>query len=108
MSIPEKAPRPACPSEQAIRECITYALEKGYYRESDHAIKDHPERNISIDDVIYGLERTDWTLDRPSEFDAERGEWKHYIKTVDIEGYELLIVLKIMPEYKRFEVITRW
>lgn len=108
MSIPEKAPRPPCPSEQAIRECITYALEKGYYRESDHATDDHPERNISTDDVIYGLECTDWTFDRPSEFDEDRGEWKHYVSTVDIEGDALLIILKIIPEYKRFKVISRW
>jgi hypothetical protein len=108
MSTLGKTPRPPCLSETALRNLVSSAIEMGWYKERFHAEHDHPERNISIEDCIYGLERADWTLDRPPEFDEDHENWKYFIRTVDIEGESLLILIKAMPEYKRFEVITRW
>jgi hypothetical protein len=103
-----KPPRPPCLSETALRELVRYALEMSYYRECFHAEHDHPERNISIEDVVYGLERDDWTLERHPEFDQEHNNWKYFIKTVDIEDELLIVLIRAVPEYRRFEVITRW
>ncbi len=54
--------RPAPLGERALRQFMGRALTKGYYRESFHTEQEHPERSISADDVIHGLERKDWTL----------------------------------------------
>jgi hypothetical protein len=108
MSTSGKSSRPAPLGEKALREFLSLAIEQGYYRESQHAEKDHPERNISVDDVVHGLEHPDWKFERKPVWDTEHQEWKYYIDTTNIEGDRLVVVLKIMPQYKRFEVITRW
>jgi hypothetical protein len=108
MSIHGKAPQPPCLSLEALRALVRSAVDKGYYRECFHAEHDHPERNISADDVLHGLDRDDWTLDRQPEWQEEYRNWKYLIKTVDIEGEELHILIAAMPDYCRFEVITRW
>lgn len=95
-------------SENALRQLIRVAIEKGYYQETPHAENEHPERNLSTDDVLYGLEREDWTLAKPPNFDDVHTNWEYLIKTIDIEGEELHIKLAAFPEEKRFEVITRW
>lgn len=94
-----------CLSEQALRELIRYALERSYYDECPHAENDHPERNISADDILHGLDNENWIL----EGSEVRGTSRRYrIKTVDIEGEELTIIVRAIPELKRFEVVTRW
>lgn len=95
-------------SEHALRQLIRVALEKGYYRECAHAEDHHPERHISADDVIHGLEREDWTLNVSPNYDAAHQSYEYLIRTVDIEGDELHIKLAAFPAEKRFEVITRW
>lgn len=95
-------------SPKALREFIAKAMEKGYYRESFHASNDHPERNISIDDVIHGLESTDWRLAKPPVFEEAYGDRKYLIKTKDVEGDELHIVVAAIVVDGRIEVITRW
>ncbi len=59
----ERQPEPPL-SENGLKSLISYALNRGYIQESDHATDDHPERNLSLDDVIHGLEREDWKLIR--------------------------------------------
>ncbi len=102
----ERPPSPL--SERALRQFISAALERGYYRESWHAESEHLERHISVDDVIHGLERKDWTIAKPPNYDAEHRSWEYLIKTVDIEGNELHLKIAANPAEKRFEVITRW
>lgn len=104
----EHETRPEPLSEDALRDLIALALEKGYYRESLHAEKDHPERNISADDVIFGLERSDWRLARKPDYDQEHKSWEYLIATKDIEGDELHIKIAAFPNVRRFEVISRW
>lgn len=81
---------------------------RGYYRESFHAENDHPERGLSTDDVVHGLECKDWTLAREPNYDEIHGNWEYLIRTVDIEGDDLHIKIAVVPETKRIEIITRW
>ncbi len=108
MSSGTEKDRPRPLTENGLRQLILTALEKGYVRESWHAESEHPERNISIDDVIHGLEREDWTLVKAPNYDDEHRSWEYLIKTVDIERDELHIKIAAFPAQKRIEIITRW
>lgn len=100
--------RPAPLSETGIRQLVKVALDRGYYRESFHAEIEHTERHISFDDMLYGLERPNWILEKPPDYDEKHRSWEYLIKTVDIEGDELHIKIAAYPAEKRFEVISRW
>jgi hypothetical protein len=71
-------------SESALRQLVTSAVEKEWVREAFHSEHERSHRNISYEDILYGLERSDWSLAAPPDFE-----------TVDIEGVELH--LKIAP-----------
>lgn len=75
--------------------------------ETYHARFGHLERGISIDDVIYGLERP-WTFERPPEFNESEWQWKYRIATESIDGDKLTIVIAVDTANRSFEVITRW
>lgn len=75
--------------------------------ETYHARFDHPERGLSVDDVIHGLER-DWTFDRKPEFNQDEWQWKYYIATESIDGDEIVIVIAVDAANRSFEVVTRW
>ena len=98
----ERHPNPL--NEHALRQLIRVALDKSYYREHLH----HPERNISVDDVIHGLDRSDWTLAANPQWDEWYRSYKYQICTVDIEGDELTVVIAAYPEEKRIAIITAW
>jgi hypothetical protein len=104
MSTPSGKPL----SEKALRTFIRRALDRGYYRESLHAEDEHPERNISTDDVLHGLERDDWKFVRSPDYDAKHKSWEYLIGTQDLDGDELHIKLAAYPNESRIEVITRW
>jgi len=108
MSSTDQEQRPLPLNENALRQHIRIALDKGYFRETKHAESDHPERNLSIDDVIQGLERKDWVLEKRPNYDEEHRKWEYLIKTVDIEGQDLHIKICATPADKRIEIITRW
>ncbi len=75
--------------------------------ETYHARFDHLERELSIDDVIYGLERA-WTYERPPEFNQAEWQWKYRIATETIDGDPLIIVIAVDTANRSFEVVTRW
>jgi len=91
-----------------MRSLIRTAIAKGYYKESFHGEHDHPERNLSIDDVLHGLQQSNWELACPPDYDEDHRNWEYLIRTVDIDGDELHIKLAAYPAHKRFEIITRW
>jgi hypothetical protein len=95
-------------TERALRDLIRVTLEKGYYTESLHRANDHPERNISLDDIIHGLERDGWKFRKTPDWDDEHASYEYLIRTVDIEGEELTIKLAAYPREKRIKVITAW
>jgi hypothetical protein len=104
MSTGSRDKRPSPLSENALRQLIHVALEKGYYTESLH----HPERNISEDDIIHGVERSDWMLVGNPDWIENGGNYRYQICTVDIEGDELTIIIAAFPGEKRIEFITAW
>ena len=108
MSTGSHEQRPSPLREKALRQLIRVALERGYFRESGHAESGHPSRNISIEDVIYGLEHRAWSFAKTPNYDAEHRNWEYLIRTVDIEGEELHLKIAAFPAEKRIEIITRW
>src|ERR1700722_8256137 len=90
-------------TEDALRQLIRVALDKGYYTEYLH----HPERNISVDDVIHGLERNDWTLAR-IEWNEAHQRYSYRVSTVDIEGDGLIVLVAAHPQQKRIEILSAW
>ena len=104
MSTGSRDKRPSPLNENALRQLIRVALDKGYYTESLH----HPERNISEDDIIHGVERSDWTLVGIPEWVESSYCYRYRICTVDIEGEELTLILAAYPVEKRVEFITAW
>lgn len=101
---------PPCLSEAELRALITDALENRpneAANETYHARFDHLERNLSMDDVIHGLERP-WTFDRPPEFNKDEWQWKYRIATQSIDGDDLVIVVAVDTLNRSFEVVTRW
>jgi hypothetical protein len=108
MSTSGVAPKAPPLSANALRNLIEAAIARGYLEESEHAEHDHPERNLSIDDVVYGLKRRDWALAAESNYDREHHNWEYLIRTKDIEGNELEIKIAAYPDYKRIRIITKW
>ena len=108
MSSPEHAPRPPHLNEQQLREFVRRACERGFYKEGFHSEYERACRNISPDDIVYGLEREDWVLCGDPDYDDEFESWEYLIQTWDIEGEELHLKIAVSLEYQRFEVITKW
>lgn len=75
--------------------------------ETYHARFDHLERGISLDDVIYGMERS-WTYERPPEFNEAEWQWKYRISTETIDGDDLTIIIAVDTITRSFEVLTKW
>jgi|SRR6266404_110430 len=104
----EAAHKPQPLSEAEVRRVVLEALsQSGYYIESFsfHARFDHPERHLSIDDVIFGLKST-WRGCKAEEFNDDEWQWKYLVKTHDIEGNRLIVPIALDPRNKRFTVIT--
>jgi len=108
MSIREEDPRPRCLTEEQLRDFVRIAYERGYYRETFHSEHERAYRDISPDDIAYGLERSDWVLCKAPDYDKKFGSWEYLIRTVDIEDEELHLKIAIDLRYQRFEVISKW
>jgi hypothetical protein len=106
MSSSHKEPQ-RCLGDQELREFVRYARKHGLWRESFHSEVERADRNISPDDIAYGLDREDWTLEK-SELNQIRGQWKYKIRTVDIEEEQLTLLIGVDLELRRFEVISKW
>jgi hypothetical protein len=70
-----------------------------------HSRFDHPERHLSIDDFIYGL-KIEWRECKVDAFNDDEWQWKYLVKTADIEGFPLVIVVALDPKSNRFTVVT--
>jgi hypothetical protein len=110
MSSPEaKQPKPLRVNE--LRPLLLQAIDSGLYcgyEETIHARFDHVERKIDLNDVLFGLKRAGWTLKGQPEFSTDFWQWKYTIKTQDIEGDPIVIVVAVDTKGRSFEVITRW
>lgn len=101
-------PRPKKLTVNALRQFIGKAIDKGWVREKWHSEHDRAYRNISNEDVLYGLERSDWTLAATPDYDEDHGSWEYEIKTVDIEGEELHLKVAPIPSDGVVWVITKF
>jgi hypothetical protein len=101
--------RPPSKTEAELAAILRDALDSapGPQNETFHARFDHPERGISLDDVIHGLMRP-WHYERPPEFNEKEWQWKYRLATVNIEGEPLTIIIAVDTANRRFDVITRW
>jgi hypothetical protein len=100
--------KPKSLEQGAVRKVVLTALSNdGYYVESFslHSRFDHPERHLSIDDILNGL-KIEWRGCKVDEFNDEEWQWKYLIKTADIEGFPLVIVVALDPKNNRFTVVT--
>ena len=101
-------PPPPSLNLNALRHLVAKAVEKGWVREVFHAEHERAYRNISMEDVLYGLERSNWTLAAPPDYDATHKNWEYQIKTVDIEGVELGLKIAPNPADGTVIVITKF
>jgi hypothetical protein len=102
--------RPPALSESELRALVMEALNNapGPHRlETYHARFGHLERGLTIDDVIYGLERA-WTYERAPEFNQAEWQWKYRLSTETVDGDPLTIVIAVDTANRSFEVVTRW
>jgi hypothetical protein len=100
---------PPCLSEAELRSLVLDALENGpeSSNETFHARFGHLDRNLSQDDVIYGLERP-WSFEKPPVFSKNEWQWKYRIATESIDGDDLVIIIAVDTSNCSFEVVTRW
>ena len=95
-------------SVAALRQVIVRALEKGWVRETPHSEHERAYRNISDEDVMHGLERSDWVIDAPPDYDGKHKSWEYLIKTCDLEGVELHLKLTASSTDGTVRVITKY
>jgi hypothetical protein len=106
MTSEGKKPKPL--DAKGVRRVVLVAMSNdGYYIESFslHSRFDHPERHLSLNDLIFGL-TNEWRGCKVDEFDDDEWQWKYLVKTNDIEGFPLVIVVALDPRNNRFHVVT--
>jgi hypothetical protein len=108
LSLNRTQPPPPSLNLNNLRHLVAKAVEKGWVREVWHSERERAYRNISMEDVLYGLERPDWTLAAPPDYDARHKNWEYLIKTVDIEGVELDLKIAPNPADGTIIVITKF
>jgi hypothetical protein len=97
-------------SDAALRQAVNRVLNKGFIREAFHSEVERADRNISDDDIRYGLERKDWTLAKEPNWDdnPKHHNWEYLIRTVDVDQMELHLKLAIYPGENRIRIITKY
>jgi hypothetical protein len=102
LSIVQKAMTTA-----GLRQFVARALSKGYVREGFHSEVERTSRNISDEDIRYGLSRKDWTLDGPPA-PSKTGGFKYLIRTVDVEQEELSLLVKPDTATGNLKILTKY
>jgi len=99
--------KPKALSAKSVRKVVLEAIANGAYVESFsfHARFDHPERHLSIDDVIQGLKKS-WKECKVNGFDDDEWHWRYLIKTSDVEDFPLIVIVGLDPKNNRFTVVT--
>jgi hypothetical protein len=95
--------------EADLRKLLSEALDSApdSNPETYHSRFGHLERDLSVDDVIYGLERP-WKFERAPQFNRDEWQWKYRIATNSIEGDPIVIIVAVDTANRSFQVITRW
>jgi hypothetical protein len=94
-------------SEAGLRDFINRALDRGFVREGFHSEVERADRDISDEDIRYGLSLKSWVLKglpKPSK----TGGFKYLIKTVDIENAELHLLVKPETGTSSLKILTKY
>jgi hypothetical protein len=94
-------------SEPGLRQFIAKALDKGYLREGFHSEVERADRNISDDDIRYGLSQKAWTIKGPPQ-PSKTGGFMYLIRTVDVEQEELHLLVKPDTETGNLKILTKY
>ena len=94
-------------SEGALRQFIARALDKGFVREGFHSEVERADRNISDEDIHYGLSRKDWVQTQPPER-SRTGGFKYLIQTVDVEQAALHLLVKPDEKSGNLKILTKY
>lgn len=94
-------------STAELRQFVRNALREGRYRESFHSKAGRTERGITTDDIVHGL-AGEWELAAVPEFSAQHGEWKYHVRTRDLDGEELNLVIAVSTARFSLKVVTKW
>jgi hypothetical protein len=108
MTSDDAGTKPKALDAKGVRKVVAAALSnQGYYIESFsfHSRFDHPERHLSIDDIIFGLKK-EWRACKVDGFNDDEWQWKYRIKTHDIDGHKLIVVVGLDTKNIRFTVVT--
>lgn len=108
LSIVGKRPEPLCQGD--LRKLVEDALSADWYIgcfETIHARFDHLEREIDVNDVLYGL-RSRWHGIGLHEFDEDHWQYKYPIQTYDVEQEPITVLIAVDTLNRTFEVVTRW
>lgn len=107
--IADKKHLPKPLSEIALRQFIKKALSKDWIREGWHSEVERSSRNVSHDDIICGLERSDWKLVGTRE-SPQYGEHPHSyeILTKDVDDVELELVVAPNLKTGTLKVVTKY
>jgi hypothetical protein len=94
-------------SEVGLREFINRALDRGFVREGFHSEVERADRNISDEDIRYGLCLKGWILEGLPE-PSKTGGFKYLIKTVDIDNVELHLLVKPEIGTSSLKILTKY
>jgi hypothetical protein len=111
LSTSGKRPNPLTQAD--LRKLVEEALLSSAYTyeeamiETIHAKFDHVERKLDVNDVLHGLRKV-WQSSSTHKFNQYFWQWHYAIKTEDVEGLPLTIVIAVDTRNRTFEVVTRW
>jgi hypothetical protein len=107
LSFPAKPDRL---SDAALRQFVSRALEKGWVRQGFHSEVERADRNISDEDIVFGLEQKDWKVTNaeycPNFKDSS--PYKYKILTKDIEGEVLELVIAPNVKTNTLKIVTKY
>jgi hypothetical protein len=96
-------------SESALRQFVKKAVRKDWIREGFHSEVERASRHISHDDIICGLERSDWTITSYRECPKfKESPFTYEILTKDVDDVELELVIAPNLKTETLKVVTKY
>jgi len=102
----ERIEEPKPLSAAALKQFIVKALDKGWVQESFHSEVERADRNISDDDLRFGLE-ADWTIG-DVRYSERHKSFTYEVKTIDLDDEELHIVVSPKLKSQTLMIVTKW
>ncbi len=90
-----------------LRAKVQRVVMYGSVGEAWHSGNDRAYRNVSIDDILYMLDRP-WVLSAEPDWDDKHRNWEYLLAGTDIEGDPLSLKITVNDELLRILVITNF